>query len=78
MYSPNQFPHLQLDLTELGLLALALLPDGAGVIAVRNKHQTVVQAFNRQAPRSRLVDPYPATDLRFATGHVRYVNAKVH
>ncbi|MEQ1965319.1 hypothetical protein ABLB69_19700 [Xenorhabdus khoisanae] len=36
----NQFPHPELNLTELVLLALVLLLDGVGVITVRNEHQT--------------------------------------
>ncbi|CDH24898.1 conserved hypothetical protein [Xenorhabdus bovienii str. kraussei Becker Underwood] len=31
---PNQFSHPQLNLTELVLLALVLLPDSAGVVTV--------------------------------------------
>ncbi|MDE1492606.1 AHH domain-containing protein [Xenorhabdus bovienii] len=39
---PNQFPHLQFNLTELLLLALVLLLDGAGVVAVRDQHKVAI------------------------------------
>ncbi|WP_338804272.1 hypothetical protein WDV76_01380 [Xenorhabdus griffiniae] len=39
----NQFPHLELDLTELGLLASVLLPDGAG-IQITHEYLTGIKA----------------------------------
>ncbi|KMJ45883.1 hypothetical protein AB204_06740 [Xenorhabdus khoisanae] len=44
----NQFPHSQFNVTELVLLALVLLLDGASVIAVGDQHQTALHDFNRQ------------------------------
>ncbi len=44
----KQLPHLELNLTELVLLALVLLLNGAGVVAVRDEHQTAVHNFNGQ------------------------------
>ncbi|WFQ79104.1 hypothetical protein PXH59_16030 [Xenorhabdus sp. SF857] len=50
---PKQFPHPELNLTELILLALVLLLDVAGVVAVRNEHQTAVQYLHGQGTNGR-------------------------
>ncbi len=44
--SAEQFAHFQLNVTELVLLALVLLLNGAGLVTVRNKHQTAIHNFN--------------------------------
>ncbi|WP_422398956.1 hypothetical protein [Xenorhabdus griffiniae] len=43
---PKQFPHFQLNLTELVLLALVLLFNGAGIVIIRDQHQTAVHNLN--------------------------------
>ncbi|WP_340608148.1 hypothetical protein [Xenorhabdus bharatensis] len=44
----NQFPHSQLNFTELVLLAFLLLPDSAGVVAIGDQHQATIHDFDRK------------------------------
>ncbi len=59
----KQFPHSQLDLTELVLLTRVLLPDSAGVITVRDEHQTAVHNFDREG--TALIKPCRLKPLAF-------------
>ncbi|MEQ1964908.1 hypothetical protein ABLB69_17435 [Xenorhabdus khoisanae] len=44
----KQFPHSQLNFTELVLLALVLLPNDESVVTVGDQHQTAIHDFDGQ------------------------------